>query len=148
MRGFFAIGIENTKCESNIGSLFRTAHSMGAQYIFTIGNRYQRQQSDTTKSYNSIPLFSYKTFGEFKSSIPKSTKLIGIEIDDRGKKLYSFVHPERSIYLLGAEDIGLSEESINECDCIVEIPDCKYCLNVAVTGSIILYDRLLKGNKI
>jgi tRNA G18 (ribose-2'-O)-methylase SpoU len=58
--------------------------------------------------------------------------------------LVSFDHPDRAIYLLGAEDRGLSQEALEISDHIVEIPT-KYCLNVASTGSIILYDRLSKS---
>jgi hypothetical protein len=48
-RGFFAVGVDQPKCEINIGTLWRTAHILGAAYLFTIGKRYRRQPSDTTK---------------------------------------------------------------------------------------------------
>lgn len=34
MRGYFAIGIENTKDTFNVGSLWRTADLFGAAFIF------------------------------------------------------------------------------------------------------------------
>ena len=46
-RGFFGVGIENTKTHQNIGTLWRSASIMGASFMFTIGKRYKKQASDT-----------------------------------------------------------------------------------------------------
>jgi tRNA G18 (ribose-2'-O)-methylase SpoU len=57
--------------------------------------------------------------------------------------LTEFNHPNRAIYILGAEDSGLPLEVEKACNKIV----CIYgerSLNVAVAGSIVLYDRLNK----
>ena len=43
---------------------------------------------------------------EFYKSLPYDCKLIGIELDDRSEPIKDFKHPERCIYLLGAEDNG------------------------------------------
>ncbi len=51
-----------------------------------------------------------------------------------------FKHPERCVYLLGAEDIGLSKDAIDKCHKLVQLPG-DYCMNVAVAGSIMMYDR-------
>jgi len=48
-RGFFGIGIQNIKTESNIGTLWRSANILGADFIYTIGKRYKKQSSDTMK---------------------------------------------------------------------------------------------------
>ena len=53
-------------------------------------------------------------------------------------------HPERAAYLLGAEDHGLSPAVLAMCHRIVVLPG-RHCLNVAVAGSLILYDRWLRG---
>ena len=147
MRGYFAIGIENPKKSCNIGTLFRSAASMGASYIFTIGKRYQHQNSDTCKSYRHIPLFHYDSVEEFINSVPKDCHLIGVELDAFSFPLTGFCHPERAIYLLGAEDKGLSEEVTRYCERIVEILYCSHCLNVSVAGSIVMYDRVRKANE-
>jgi tRNA G18 (ribose-2'-O)-methylase SpoU len=54
-----------------------------------------------------------------------------------------FKHPERCIYLLGAEDSGLTKEAINKCHEIIILPG-TFCLNVSVAGSIVLFDRIQK----
>jgi tRNA G18 (ribose-2'-O)-methylase SpoU len=140
-RGFFAIGIQNTKTEMNVGTLWRSANLMGASYIFTIGRRYKRQASDTMQTWRHIPLINYETFDEFYKALPYDCQLVGIELDDKSIPLKEFTHPERAIYLLGAEDNGLTKEAIDKCHHIVQLPG-DHSMNVAVAGSIVMYDRI------
>lgn len=146
-RGYFGIGIENTKCEFNVGTLYRSAFILGASFIFTIGKRYKHQASDTVKSWKSIPLYQHESFKEFYQTIPYDCRLIGIELDERAYQIRNFVHPQRAIYLLGAEDNGLSGEALSKCHDIIQLPG-NYCMNVSVAGSIVMYDRLSKQGNI
>ena len=144
MRGYFGVGIWHGKTEMNLGTLWRSAHCFGAQFIFAIGKRYKKQSSDTTKAFRHIPLFEFTHFdGFYDSMIPYDCQVIGIEITEGNQLLNKFVHPDRCIYLLGAEDHGLSQEILSRCHKVVQIPSV-YCLNVAVAGSIVMYDRILK----
>lgn len=143
MRGYFGIGIENTKTEQNIGTLWRSAHIFGASFIFTIGRRYKKQSSDTLNAWKHIPLYQYDTFGDFIKSMPHSCPLIGIELDEKAISIERFSHPERAVYLLGAEDNGLTKLALGSCHSIIQLPG-THCLNVAVAGSIVMYDRILK----
>lgn len=143
IRGFFGIGIQNTKTEMNVGTLWRSASIMGASFIFTIGKRYKKQASDTMASWRHIPLYNYETFEEFYKAIPYDCQLIGIELDEKSVPVAQFKHPERAVYLLGAEDSGLTKEAIEKCHKLVQLPG-DYCMNVAVVGSIIMYDRTTK----
>ena len=142
-RGYFGIGIEHTKTETNVGTLWRSANIMGAQFIFTIGMRYRKQASDTTKAWRHIPLFHFLTFESFYENMPFDCRLVGIEIDAAAQHLYGYVHHERCIYLLGAEDHGLTNRALSRCHDLVVIPGDR-CLNVAVAGSIVMYDRAAK----
>ncbi len=144
-RGFFGIGIQNTKTEQNIGTLWRSASILGASFIFTIGRRYKKQASDTMASYKHIPLYNYETFEEFYKAMPYDCQLIGIELDQKSVPSIEFKHPERCIYLLGAEDSGLTKEAIEKCHKLVQLPG-NYCMNVSVAGSIMMYDRIIKNN--
>lgn len=146
-RGFFEIGIINGKSKLNLGTLWRSANIMGAAGIFTIGKRYpKRQSSDTMDTPKHIPLREYDVFEDFCKSIPRDTKLIGIELVESSKSLFELKHPERAIYLLGAEDWGIDPIVLDYCDDIVKIPFDKNSLNVSTAGSIIMYDRALKAN--
>lgn len=144
-RGFFGIGILNTKKEQNIGTLWRSAAIMGASFIFTIGKRYKKQSSDTMKTWRHIPLYHYETFEDFYKAMPYDTKLIGIELDIWSVPLETFVHPERCVYILGAEDHGLTQDVMDKCHKLVQLPG-DYCMNVSVAGSITMYDRFVKCN--
>lgn len=143
-RGFFAIGIQNTKTVQNIGTLWRSASILGAQYIFTVGARYKHQSSDTLKSWKHIPLFHYLTMEELLEGLPHDCLLVGVELDQKSIPVTSFSHPERCVYLLGAEDNGLTPDAIKTCHKLVQLPGDK-CMNVAVAGSLIMYDRWIKG---
>lgn len=144
-RGYFGIGIFQPQKDVNIGTLFRSAYSMGASFIFTIGRKYTTQSSDTVKAYKHVPLFNYVTFDNFLSGIPRDCMLIGVELDKRSRPLRDFTHPERSIYLLGSEGKpGLPEYIREKCHALIQLPG-RTCLNVSVAGSIVLYDRLAKN---
>jgi tRNA G18 (ribose-2'-O)-methylase SpoU len=140
---YYGIGILNTKCEQNIGTLFRSAMVFGASYIFTIGKRYEKQHSDTMKSYRHLPLYNYLSLEDFKKSIPYSCRVVGIEIIPGARPLKGYVHPKQACYLLGAEDHGLTKEALAMCHDIIYLPG-NYCLNVSVAGSIVMYDRCVK----
>jgi tRNA G18 (ribose-2'-O)-methylase SpoU len=139
-RGYFGVGIENTKCAANIGTLWRSAFCFDAAFLFTIGRRYHKQASDTVQSWRHVPLYNFQTFDQFYESMPHDCQLVGVELDDRAAPLRRFHHPERCIYLLGAEDHGLSKEARQRCHKLVVLPG-RYCLNVAVAGSVVLHHR-------
>ena len=143
-RGYFGIGVYYPKTEHNIGTLWRSAYQFGAAFIFTIGRRYKRQSSDTLKAVRHIPLYNYECLDDFLANRPLSCILAGIEMG--GSSLESFCHPVRCIYLLGAEDNGLPSSVLERCNCVVSIPTVgPVSLNVSVAGSIVMYDRLVRG---
>ena len=144
-RGYFGIGIYHPKFDVNVGGLWRSAHALGASFIFTIGARYKQQPTDTSKASRHIPLFEYKNLKNFNANKPRDCGIVGIEIDIRSVSLDVFAHPERAIYLLGAEDSGLGIAA-DLCDSFVEIPSA-HCLNVATTGAIVMYDRSLRRGR-
>jgi tRNA G18 (ribose-2'-O)-methylase SpoU len=144
-QGFFGIGIQNGKTPENLGVLWRSAQNMGASYIFTIGNRYAKQACDTHKAVGAMPYFHYHTFEDFYQQLPKGAMLVGVELDEKAVSLETFEHPKRCVYLLGAEDHGLSKIALSKSHHLVKF-DTPMSLNVAVAGSIVMYDRRAKSN--
>jgi tRNA (guanosine-2'-O-)-methyltransferase len=140
-RGWFAIGIEHTKTETNVGTLWRTAHAMGAAFVFTVGRRYKQQSSDTTKAWRQVPLFHFATWDDFAQ--PYDALLIGVENVGETVPVRAFTHPNRAVYILGAEDHGLSKSAMGRCQQIVTLPG-TLCLNVATAGAMVMYDRWTK----
>ena len=141
-RGYFGIGVYHPKTESNIGLLWRSAHNFGAAFIFTVGHRYRHQPTDTTKAALSIPLYGYPTLDDLQ--VPSDCLLIGVEQSETSIDIRHVAHPLRAIYILGAEDYGLPVEVLARCNRVINIPS-THCLNVGVAGSIVMYDRLVRG---
>ena len=141
--GFYGIGIANHSDALNIGSLWRSAYILGAAFIFTIGRKYRHQGSDVTSAWARIPLYHYPSITELKTHLPHATPLIGVEMSANATSLAEFQHPDRAIYLLGNEQVGLSASQLAECHKVISLPG-HFSLNVAVTGSIVMYDRVSK----
>ena len=140
---FFGIGIQNGKTPENLGVLWRSAQNMGANFIFTIGNRYAKQVCDTHNAVKSMPYFHYETFEDFYKNIPKGARLVGVELTEDAENLETFYHPRRCVYLLGAEDHGLSKQAMEKSHFLIKFKS-QLSLNVSVAGSIVMYDRGIK----
>lgn len=139
MAGYFGVGVFHNKTAENIGTLFRSAKQLGAAFVFTINCRYKRQSSDTYNTPGLIPLYHYADFEDFQAHRPMDCQLVGVEMDERAQSIPGFVHPKRAIYLLGAEDHGLPPEIAKRCQSLVMLNGGSF--NVAVAGSLVMYDR-------
>lgn len=141
-RGYFGIGIYHPKTTENVGTLWRSAHNFGADFIFTVGARYKKQPSDTTKASRHVPLYHYSSLSDLKTHMPLGAELVFVEQAEGAADLTAFSHPETAIYILGAEDYGVPEDEMHGYRKIaISTP---LCINVAVAGSIVLYDRNTK----
>jgi tRNA G18 (ribose-2'-O)-methylase SpoU len=142
--GYFGIGIYQVKRSENVGMLWRSAYQLGASFLFTIGSRYKPQSDDVYKSWRRVPLFRYDGFDEMVNAAAYSCLLVGVEIG--GETLPTFVHPERAMYILGAEDGGLPHEIAARCHHLISIPAVRVAsYNVAVAGTLVMYDRMTKA---
>ncbi len=146
-RGYYGIGVYRSKTEANVGTLWRSAFSLGASFIFTVGRRYPHQPTDVTKAWRHIPLLEYADLDDFLAHRPLDCPLVGVELCERAEPLETFCHPERAIYLLGPEDGSLSTAALDACQYIVQF-DSRYCLNVAAAGTVVMYDRQSKARRI
>lgn len=143
----FAIGVDHPKREINVGTLWRSAFCLGASMLFTVGRRYApgRDRGDTVTAWRHIPLLNFATWDEYRAHAPFAWVPIGVEIGRQATDLRVFQHPHSAVYILGAEDSGLTNEAVGLCKELVVIPS-RYCLNVAVAGSIVMYDRATKAS--
>lgn len=148
-RGYFGMAVWHPKSEVNIGTLWRTAFLYDAAFIATVGRRYEKQASDTPGVGNHVPLQHYSDIDDLVDHLPNSCPLIGIELDERARPLTHFSHPQRGLYLLGAEDHGLPKKVLDRCHQVVQIPGVRpWSMNVSVAGSIIMYDRFAKSTSV
>jgi tRNA G18 (ribose-2'-O)-methylase SpoU len=140
-RGYFAIGAERMSKSLNLGNLMRSAHGFGAHFTFTVGATYQalEARADTSKGQWHLPHYNWATLDEMV--LPQNCTLVGIELIERAVDLPSFHHPLRAAYVLGPERGSLSDEMLARCDQVVKIPTA-FCVNVAMAGAIVMYDRI------
>ena len=143
MRGYFGVAVWRPKTESNVGTLWRSANVFGASFLAVVGGRYHKQSSDTMQTPRHVPLFEYNDFDAFLAHLPYGCRLIGVELVENARSLPIFCHPEQAVYLLGPEDGSLSPEILKRCHNRLVIPG-SHCLNLAVAGSVVLYDRIAK----
>lgn len=143
-RGYFGIGVFHPKHEVNIGTMWRSAAALGATFTFQIGSRYNRQASDTVRAWRHLPHFVYPDIDSwYQHAIPYDCVPVAVELTDTARPLDAYTHPDRAVYVLGAEDHGLPASLLGLCRDVVILPG-RFCLNVAVAGSIVMYDRAAK----
>lgn len=142
MRGYFGIGVEGLSKPVNAANLFRTAHAFGARFVFTVGATLGAREAmlDTSRAIESVPYYAWARVVDM--ALPKGCVLVGVELIEGASELPSFHHPRMAAYVLGAERGTLSPALLAHAKHVVRIPTA-FCVNVAVAGAIVMYDRLL-----
>jgi tRNA(Leu) C34 or U34 (ribose-2'-O)-methylase TrmL len=145
VRGYCGLVFWRPKKGPNIGGALRSAHAFGADVVMTIGARYTKYESaDTAKAALHVPLFHFTEWESFVAAKPTEATLVAAEFTDDAANLVHFTHPERGLYLFGPEDGSLPKEVVTRCSRVVRIPT-RYCLNLASTATVVLYDRAAKA---
>jgi len=142
MRGYYGIGVEGLSKPVNAANLFRSAHAFGASFVFTIAATYAARDAalDTSRAIENLPYYHWDSLSEL--ALPKGCALVGVELTEDAVELPSFKHPAKAAYVLGRERGSLSPALMARCQHIVKIP-ARFCVNVAVAGAIVMYDRML-----
>lgn len=142
MRGFFAVGAEGISKPMNLGALIRTAHAFGASFAFLVDAYYAVRDalSDTSRAERQLPIYEYPDAAALV--LPKGCQLVGVEVVDEAIPLPSFRHPLAAAYVFGSERGELSPAMLARCAFVVRIP-MRFCVNLAVAGAIVMYDRFL-----
>lgn len=142
-RGYFAIGVEESSKEGNLGNLVRSAHSFGASFFFAIAPSVNVRAvlgSDTSGAFDHMPFYKFNTVDEMV--LPRGCALVGVELTPDAVDLPSFRHPACAAYVLGPEMGSISPALQAKCDYMIKIP-MKFCVNVGVAGALVMYDRLV-----
>jgi len=93
-----------------------------------------------------VPLVHHEDWNAFAAAQPRGALWVAVEMG--GEPLETFEHPERAVYILGSEDTGLPDSVARACHRHVALPSVRYAsFNVAVAGSIVLYDRFAKQQR-
>lgn len=139
-RGFAAIGLHRPKTPANVGSVLRAAHCYGAALIAKTGNRYEKSGTDTMKAWRHLPLVQVD---DLFSVVPYGCVPVAVDLLEGAKSLTDYVHPESAFYIFGPEDGTLGKEIVSRCRDKVFVPTA-FCMNLAATVNVVLYDRLTK----
>jgi 23S rRNA (guanosine2251-2'-O)-methyltransferase len=141
-----AIAAWNITKEHNVGSLVRTAHAAAAAEVILVGEReWNVEAAKTSELYTTVTqLADIDAFREHLES--QRWNLVAVELDERAVNVFDAVYPERPCFLLGAELAGVPGELLDEAKLVVQIPQWGLVpsLNLAIAGSIVLYDYLGK----
>jgi len=141
-----AIAGWNTSKEHNVGSLVRTAHAAAAHEVILVGDReWNVEAAKTSELYTDVTVLP-DADALFRHLRARRLQLVAVELDSRAVNLFEAEYPKRPCFVLGGERDGLPEVLLEAAELIVELPQWGLvpCLNVAVAGSIVLYDFLGK----
>jgi tRNA(Leu) C34 or U34 (ribose-2'-O)-methylase TrmL len=143
-KGFSSIGLVNPKGLENVGAVLRAAGCYDVSLVVISGMRPDhymgRINTDTQKAYRHIPTLRVP---DVFDAIPFDCIPIAVELLPHAKSLVTFSHPERAFYIFGPEDGTLGAATTNRCKAVVQVPT-KYCMNLAASANVVLYDRLAK----
>tara|TARA_B100001769_G_scaffold67106_1_gene49945 strand:- start:491 stop:1021 length:531 start_codon:yes stop_codon:yes gene_type:complete len=145
--------LENIRSIHNVGSIFRTSDSFLIEKIiisgYTATPENSRMEKTALGSSDSVDWeYSNDIIETIKKLQKKDVKVISIEQADESLKLENFIPVKGAKYafIFGNEVDGVSDETINISDEVIEIPQVgtKHSLNVSVAAGIVLWDFFYK----
>ncbi|MEK7462029.1 MAG: TrmH family RNA methyltransferase [Patescibacteria group bacterium] len=144
--------LEDIRSAYNVGAIFRTADAAGVAKIFLVGytptpiDRFGRVQSEIKKtSLGASETMLWEQMATTKEVIEKlqisGVTVAAVELAKGSILLKDFKEPEHVAYIVGNEIEGVSKETLELADVIIELPMLgqKESLNVSVTAGIVLY---------
>jgi|SRR5271156_4098437 len=140
IRGYSCVALDNIKDRNNVGGALRASHVYGVDLLVLAGRRYSHVPADTTKAERSIPLLEVDDVFDV---IPRNCVPVAVDLIEGAIPLPKYQHPERAFYIFGAEDQTLGKRITDRCRDVIYVPT-QFCMNLAATVNVILYDRLCK----
>ncbi|TAL15227.1 TrmH family RNA methyltransferase [Patescibacteria group bacterium] len=148
----------NIRSTHNVGSIFRTSEGFGVRKIILSGyTPYPSLPSDARLPHIAAKLtaqihktalgaetmveFEYQTEPDLSALRAEGYTIVGLEQTERSTMLQNYQAPDKIALLLGEEVNGISDELVNQCDDLLEIPMVgqKESFNVSVATGIALY---------
>ena len=146
----FAIAAWETSKEHNVGTLVRTAHAAAASEVILLGEReWNVEAARTADLYTEIVQLPAEPDSFRAHLAARRWNLVAVELADASTNLFDAHYPDRPCFFLGAELGGIPPELLGDAALIVQIPQWGLvpCLNLAVAGSIVVYDYLAKRHR-
>ncbi len=141
----FLLVLDHIQDPQNVGTLLRTADAVGVHGVVLPGRRTATITPAVVNTSSGATEHLSITTGNISQHIQQLQRngvwVVGVEQDARAYVFDQFTLPEPLALVLGAEGSGLARLTRERCDALVHLPMGGHIesLNVAVTGSIVLY---------
>jgi 23S rRNA (guanosine2251-2'-O)-methyltransferase len=146
--------IDNMRSAFNVGSIFRTADTLGAQKIWLTGYSPTPHQIQVERAALGSTLILDWEATSFDNAIAhlKAQKIKVVALETSSKALdiaYPFVEEEPVAFVIGNERFGLDVDQLKLCDEIRRIPTfgIKNSLNAATAAAIAGYEWRKQWNE-
>lgn len=148
------IVLDNVRSLNNIGSVFRTADAFLISRIYLCGITGTPPHKDIHKTAlgatESVAWEYRKDTLQLIRELKKEHYCLAVEQAENSIKLNTLdVAPDRQYTLVfGNEVKGVSQEVVDACDAVLEIPQLgtKHSLNIAVSAGVVIWDLWAKWN--
>jgi tRNA G18 (ribose-2'-O)-methylase SpoU len=140
------IVLDNVRSAHNVGSIFRTSDAFLIKKIILCGitpippsNEIRKSALGATNSVEWIQ--EEKTSIAINNLKKEGYYIVGVEQVEKATKIQEFQNNQPIALIFGHEVNGVSQEIINICDEIIEIPQygTKHSLNISVCAGIVIW---------
>lgn len=147
----FIVILNNIRSNENVGSIFRTCDAAGVSRIILCGytpcplDRFNRINNGLAKAALGAEKYVEWEQGNLKEKIEnlkkEKFKIIGVEQNKKAINYRLLSKNCNLAFVFGNEVDGLSQEDLDLCDLVAEIPmhGKKESLNVAVAVGVVLF---------
>jgi tRNA G18 (ribose-2'-O)-methylase SpoU len=138
----YIVILDGLKPSFNVGKIFRSAEAFGAHEVHLVGLDFF-DPAPAKGAFKWVPARFHKTFDDcYKDLFAREYKLFTLEPED-GRSLLGTPLPEKSAFILGHEEFGISFDKKDYPDIgAIQIPQFgkSQSLNVSVAASIVMYE--------
>ena len=146
-RNVFLLLLNHIDYEQNLGAILRTAWAAGVDAVIVSPNGVHELTPVVTKvsmggaAY--VPLIAMSMFQAIKILHKYAVKVAGVEVN-KGVSLFETSLTGPIAFVMGGEEVGLSEPLQKECDLFVNIPmqERVASLNVSVATALVLFEKI------
>lgn len=144
--------LENIRSAQNVGAIFRTADACGISKIYLTGytpdptDRFGRLRKDISKAAlgaeQTISWEHYENISELLEKLKnEDVQIVSVEQDKKSIDYKDFKITKNTAFVLGNEVDGVSKETLEQSDTVIEVPMVgeKESLNVSVTAGVVLF---------
>lgn len=135
--------LDHLRSAFNVGSIFRTADTVGAKTVHLCGYTATPQDSSVAKTAmgaeKSLEFKQWPKLSECLTELrSQSYHIAALETASRASSIFSFEWPKKIAFVVGNERFGLDPSTLSEVDSVLQIPmyGKKNSLNVGVSLAV------------